>query len=137
MAHWRLSASEWALGEVTTARAVERVAAAGLDGIELNARWPFDPVALRKLLDANGVVASAISPGYSVARDLSHVQDEPRQQGVIHLRRCLEMAQELSAPIVVAGGQRPDRATHHGPAPNRPGSGGQVHFHRSGRRRYA
>jgi D-psicose/D-tagatose/L-ribulose 3-epimerase len=101
MAPWRLSASEWALGEVTTARAVERVAAAGLDGIELTARWPFDPAALRKLLDANGVVASGISPGYSLARDLSHVEDELRLRAITHLRQCLEMAQELDAPIVV------------------------------------
>jgi sugar phosphate isomerase/epimerase len=101
MGLWRLSASEWSLGEVTTARAIERVAAAGFDGIELTARWPFDPVSLRNLLYANGVVVSGISPGYSVARDLSHEQDEPRQRAVTHLRQCLEMAQELEAPIVV------------------------------------
>jgi D-psicose/D-tagatose/L-ribulose 3-epimerase len=98
---WRLSVSEWVLGERTLAQAIEAAAAAGLNGIEITARSSLDLAAARRALDAAGIAVSGISPGYSPDRDFADEGVTVRARAVAHLRRCVDMARELAAPVVV------------------------------------
>ena len=98
---WKYSVSEWVLNEPTTERAIECAAAAGLDAIELTASASFDPAAARRLVDALGLQVSGISPGVSADRDFAAASATQRRAAIAHLRHCIEMAQELSASIVV------------------------------------
>jgi D-psicose/D-tagatose/L-ribulose 3-epimerase len=100
-APWRLSVSEWVLGTTEISRAIEAAAAAGLNGIELTARSTFDLAAARHMLDDCGLSVSGISPGYSLDRDFGHESPTKRARAVTHLRRCIDLACELSAPVVV------------------------------------
>jgi sugar phosphate isomerase/epimerase len=93
--------SEWVLGTTEVVQAIDAAAAAGLSGIELTARSTFDLAAARHTLDACGLSVSGISPGYSLDRDFGHESSTMRARAVAHLRRCIDLACEFAAPVVV------------------------------------
>ena len=95
-----LSISEWVLDECTTARAIDRAAAAGYRAIELIA--PLNGArAARRALTATGLHVSSISPRRGWKRDCAHVSVFERAAAIDTLCGTIELAGELGAPAVV------------------------------------
>lgn len=98
-----LSVSEWTLAAATTAAAIERVAAAGYPAIELAADEGLDVGDAREHLDAHGLAVSSlcwIGLGHP-ERDCAHSSELVRRRAGEYLRRSLEQAHALGAPVLV------------------------------------
>jgi sugar phosphate isomerase/epimerase len=97
---WSLGASAWTLRERATRRAIERVAAAGYQGIELAVSEPVALAEIRWSLAASGLEACAIAPGVS-GLDCAHPSARLRRAALDHLGASLELALELGAPVII------------------------------------
>lgn len=98
---WPVGAAEWTLAAGSTAAAIERVARAGLDAIELTARGSDLDAAARRALAATGVRVTALLPGTSPDRDFADPDPVRRRAAAAHLRSTLALATDLDVPIVV------------------------------------
>ena len=103
LARGRFGVSAWIYGDAPLPETLGRIAAAGYDGVEL----PGEPDAwesadLRRWLRDHGLVPVALTASCMVAteRDLAHPDARIRGVAVDYVRRCLEMAAEIGAPIV-------------------------------------
>jgi D-psicose/D-tagatose/L-ribulose 3-epimerase len=98
-----LSVSEWTLMTPSTVEAIDRVAAAGYDAIEIAAVPELDVDAARERLDARGLTVSSmcwIGLGYP-DRDCAHEDERVRRKAADYLRSCLDQAHALGARTLV------------------------------------
>jgi sugar phosphate isomerase/epimerase len=99
-----LGVAAWIYGEMPLAATLDRIAAAGYDGVELPGepdQW--SPVELRRLLADAGLrpLALTASCAYpATRRDLAHPDPAIRAEAVAYIVRCLALAAEIGAPLV-------------------------------------
>jgi D-psicose/D-tagatose/L-ribulose 3-epimerase len=103
LARGRFGVSAWIYGDAPLPETLGRIAAAGFDGVELPGepgRWP--PGDLRRWLGDHGLapVALTASCWLTTERDLAHPDARVRGVAVDYIRRCLELAAEIGAPLV-------------------------------------
>ena len=103
LARGRFGVSAWIYGDAPLPETLGRIAAAGFDGVELPGepgRWP--PADLRRWLGDHGLapVALTASCWLTTERDLAHPDARVRGVAVDYIRRCLELAAEIGAPLV-------------------------------------
>lgn len=101
MRRFALSVSEWTLWPATTAEAIERVARAGYPAIELAATESLDPRAARDLVDTHGLTISSLCGLSDPGRDCAHQSERLRQRAGDYLRKSLEQAHALGAPVLI------------------------------------
>jgi D-psicose/D-tagatose/L-ribulose 3-epimerase len=100
----RYGVCAWIYGEAPLRQTLERIAAAGYDGVELPGEPSRMPAAeVRRLLhDAGlhpaGLTASCMYP--TTPRDLGHPDPAMRAQAVRYVETCLRFAAEIEAPLV-------------------------------------
>src|SRR5262245_40919613 len=102
LARGRFGVSTWIYGDAPLSETLDRIAAAGYDGVELPGepgRWK--PADLRRWLAECGLVPVALTASCAVetARDLAHPDARIRAVAVDYLRRCLGLAAEIGAPL--------------------------------------
>jgi D-psicose/D-tagatose/L-ribulose 3-epimerase len=98
-----LSVSEWTLDASSTTEAIDRVADAGYDAIEIAAVPELDVATARERLDARGLTVSSmcwIGLGYP-DRDCAHESERIRRRAGDYLRTCLDQAHALGAKTLV------------------------------------
>lgn len=100
-----LGVAAWIYGEAPLEATLDRIAAAGFDGVELSGepdRWR--PAELRRLLAHSGLrpLALAASCAYpATRRDLAHPDPAVRAEAVAYVLRCLcPIKDDRSAPIL-------------------------------------
>jgi sugar phosphate isomerase/epimerase len=98
---WPVGCTQWVLREADAGRAIERVAAAGYDAIELAGDPAADPVALGRAVAAAGLEVGSLCPVYSLERDCAHPDPALRRAAREYLARCVELAAALGAATVV------------------------------------
>jgi D-psicose/D-tagatose/L-ribulose 3-epimerase len=103
LARGRFGVSAWIYGDAPLPETLGRIAAAGFDGVELPGepgRWP--PGDLRRWLGDHGLapVALTASCWLTTERDLAHPDARVRGVAVDYIRRCLDLAAEIGAPLV-------------------------------------
>ncbi len=93
----------WIYGDAPLEQTLERIAAAGYDGVEIPGEPDaFDPAHVRRAL-ANtglapvGLTASCMVP--ATRRDLAHPDPAVRADAVGYLAACLRFAAEIGAPL--------------------------------------
>src|SRR5262245_41988057 len=102
LARGRFGVSAWIYGDAPLAETLDRIAAAGYDGVELPGepgRWKHAD--LRRWLAECGLtpVALTASCAFETERDLAHPDAQIRGGRVDYLRRCLGLAGEIGAPL--------------------------------------
>ena len=98
---WPVSCTEWVLREPEPARAIERVAAAGYDAVELAGNPAADAGALRAAVDAAGLEVSSLCAVYSLERDCAHADPALRRAAREYLAGCVELALAVGAATIV------------------------------------
>jgi D-psicose/D-tagatose/L-ribulose 3-epimerase len=98
---WVISATQWTTRAVDTADAMERIAGAGYDAIELAATPGADGNALALAARNAGISVSSLCAVYSLDRDCAAHDDLPRAAARDYLRECLELADTVAAPVIV------------------------------------
>ena len=98
---WPVSCTEWVLGEGEPVRAIERVAAAGYDAVELAGNPAADASALRAAADAAGLAVSSLCAVYSLERDCAHADPGLRRAAQEYLVGCVELALAVGAATIV------------------------------------
>jgi len=97
---WRLAVSEWTLRERSTERALERIAAAGFDAVELGGATVHQARAQRALA-ATGLQVTSVCPLFGAEHDFAADDPAVRQAAADLLRCWIEFAGEVGAPIVI------------------------------------
>jgi sugar phosphate isomerase/epimerase len=93
----------WIYGDAPLEATLDRVAAAGYDGVELPGEPDlFAPADVRRALARSGLkplglTASCMVP--ATRRDLAHPDPQVRAEAVRYLQQCLRFAAELGAPL--------------------------------------
>jgi D-psicose/D-tagatose/L-ribulose 3-epimerase len=98
---WPISATQWTTRETDPARAIERIAAAGYDAIELAADPAVDGPALARAVQDAGLKVSSLCAMYSLERDCAAADPALRAAAGEYVRDCLELADAVGAPVVV------------------------------------
>lgn len=93
--------SEWTLWPASTPEALARVADAGYAAIEFAATAALDPAAARDLAEAHGLKISSLCGIGDAGRDCAHESPELRRSAGEYLRRSLDQAHELGAPVLI------------------------------------
>jgi D-psicose/D-tagatose/L-ribulose 3-epimerase len=100
----RFGVSAWIYGDAPLERTLARIAAAGYDGVELPGepgRWPGGD--LRRMLADHGLAPVALTASCMVPeteRDLAHPDPRVRAVAVDYVRRTVELAADIGAPLV-------------------------------------
>jgi sugar phosphate isomerase/epimerase len=93
----------WIYGDVPLDATLERIAAAGYDGVEIPGEpGLFDPGEVRRLLARHGLTPSGLTASCMVPatrRDLAHPDPAIRADAVGYLVACLRFAAEIGAPL--------------------------------------
>ncbi|WP_419998628.1 sugar phosphate isomerase/epimerase family protein [Streptomyces boninensis] len=94
---WHSPVTEQALAEV-----LPRLAGWGFDCVELPLEDPADwePKAAARLLDASGLAPAAVIAVLGPGRDLVRTEPESVRTTQDYLRRCVDAAAEVGAPVV-------------------------------------
>jgi D-psicose/D-tagatose/L-ribulose 3-epimerase len=101
-ASWPLSATQWIFGREPLAETAERLRGAGYDGIELSGEPDsLDLAEVRSVLDAYGLTVTSICGLYTPERDIGHPDARVRAGGVDYVKRCVELAHEVGAAVVI------------------------------------
>lgn len=101
--------SEWTLWPAGTPEAVTRVADAGYSAIEFAATAALDPARARDLAQSHGLTISSLCGIGDPGRDCAHESAELRRSAGEYLRKSLDQAHELGAPVlIVVPTYRPD-----------------------------
>jgi sugar phosphate isomerase/epimerase len=100
-APWPLSATQWTTRETDPARAIDRIAAAGYDAIELAADPSADGAALARAVRDAGLRVSSLCAVYSLERDCADADPALRASAVRYLHGCVELADAVGAPVIV------------------------------------
>jgi sugar phosphate isomerase/epimerase len=103
LARGRFGVSAWIYGGAPLTETLARIAAAGYDGVELPGepdRWRA--AELRRWLGDHGLLPVALTAScwLTTERDLAHPDARVRGVAVDYMRRCLELAAEIEAPLV-------------------------------------
>jgi D-psicose/D-tagatose/L-ribulose 3-epimerase len=97
-----VSATQWIFGREPLRETAERLRAAGYDGIELSGEPDaLDLAEVRSVLDATGLAVTSICGLYTPERDISHPDAGIRAGGVDYVKRCVELAQEVGAKVLI------------------------------------
>jgi sugar phosphate isomerase/epimerase len=96
-----LSVSEWTLGGVGTAEAIEIVSRAGYPAIEFAAIPALDARVARERLDDHGLTVSSVCGMSDAERDCAHESSRRRRLAGEYLRASLEQTHELGADVLV------------------------------------
>jgi D-psicose/D-tagatose/L-ribulose 3-epimerase len=108
---WRFAVSEWTLREQHTERALERIAAAGFDAVELGGAT-LDPARARRALAETGLAVTSVCPLFGAGHDFAADDPDVRRAAADLLRRWLEFAGEVSAAaVIVVPSDRPAPAS--------------------------
>ncbi len=94
--------SAWIYGDAPLGETLERIAAAGYDGVELPGEpGRFRLAEVRGLLARAGLVPLALTASCAEARrDLAHPDPAVRAEAVGYVERCCAFAAEIGAPLV-------------------------------------
>lgn len=98
-----VAACAWIYGAAPLAETLERIAAAGCDGVELPGEPDqIRPAAARALLVRHRLTPVALTAACSVEmrRDLAHPDPDVRSNAVAYVVRCLRFAAECGIPLV-------------------------------------
>ena len=102
MRRWPVSVSEWVLGQGELARNAERLASLGYDGIELAGEPARTSAsAIERELASSGLRVTSICGMYTPERDLANPDPVIRAAASEYVRRCLDVAGEVGAPVVI------------------------------------
>jgi sugar phosphate isomerase/epimerase len=97
---WRFAVSEWTLRERYTERALERIAAAGFDAVELGGARVHQARARRALAET-GLYVTSVCPLFGAEHDFAADDPAVRQAAADLLRRWVEFAGEVGASAVI------------------------------------
>ncbi len=93
----------WIYGDAPLDATLERIAAAGYDGVEIPGEPDrFDPGDIRRLLARHGLQPLGLTASCTVPatrRDLAHPDPAVRADAVAYLVDCLRFAAEIDAPL--------------------------------------
>jgi sugar phosphate isomerase/epimerase len=101
--HAGVGVCAWIYGDAPLEGTLARIAAAGYGGVELPGepeRW--DPREVRRWLERYRLAPVALTASCKVpetARDLAHPDPAVRSEAVTYLRKCLEFAAAVGAPL--------------------------------------
>ena len=100
----RFGVCAWIYGDAPLGATLERIAAAGYDGVELPGEPALlEPLDVRRLLERHrlaplGLTASCAVP--ATRRDLAHPEPVIRAEAVAYVVSCLRFAAAVGAPLV-------------------------------------
>ncbi len=97
----RYGVCTWTFGDRPLAEVARRVAALGLDGVELAGDLSLDPHQTRRLLAGHGLAALSITPENV---DICHPDPGVRRPAVDYYLRLVDWAAELGAPLISCHG---------------------------------
>ena len=81
---------------------IDRLASLGYDAVELGAELPLAEASeARDLIDDAGLSVSSICPSFTAKRDLSHPDQEVRENAVRYLGEVAELAAAVDAPVII------------------------------------
>jgi sugar phosphate isomerase/epimerase len=81
---------------------IDRLASLGYDAVELGAELPLAEASeARDLIDDAGLSVSSICPSFTAERDLSHPDQEVRENAVRYLGEVAELAAAVGAPVII------------------------------------
>jgi sugar phosphate isomerase/epimerase len=81
---------------------IDRLASLGYDAVELGAELPLAQASeARDLIDDAGLSVSSICPSFTAERDLSHPDQEVRENAVRYLVEVAELAAAVDAPVII------------------------------------
>jgi D-psicose/D-tagatose/L-ribulose 3-epimerase len=99
----RFGVCAWIYGDAPLEQTLERIAAAGYDGVEIPGEPDaFDPASVRRALANSGLVPVGLTASCMVPatrRDLAHPDPTARADAVGYLVACLRFAAEIGAPL--------------------------------------
>jgi D-psicose/D-tagatose/L-ribulose 3-epimerase len=100
----RFGVCAWIYGDGPLDLTLERIAAAGYDGVEIPGEPDlFDPTDVRRLLVRHGLTPLGLTASCMVPatrRDLAHPDLSIRRDAVRYIVDCLRFAAEIDAPLV-------------------------------------
>lgn len=101
----RYSISNWIYGDEPLEATVRRLQRFGYDGIELMGEPDrYDARDVKRLTEDHGLLVTSIAGMYpwpTDSRDLSNPDPGVRRRAVDYLRRCVDFALEVGAPLVI------------------------------------
>jgi sugar phosphate isomerase/epimerase len=100
----RFGVCAWIYGDAPLDATLDRIAAAGYDGVEIPGEpASFDPAEVRRLLARHGLLPLGLTASCMVPatrRDLAHPDPGVRADAVRYVVDCLRFAAEVGAPLV-------------------------------------
>lgn len=101
----KYSISNWIYGDEPIEKSMERMSRFGYDGIEVKGEPDqYDAKKLRELMESYGLEASSIAGMYpwpTDERDLANPDEKVRRRAVEYVRRCVDFASQIGAPLVI------------------------------------
>jgi len=97
----RFGVCTWTFGDMPLPQLAGRLAALGLDGVELFGDLSVDPGEARRVLADHGLVALSVTPDDV---DLAHPDAEVRGRALDYYLRLVDWAADLGAPLISCHG---------------------------------
>ena len=102
MSRHRYSYNLMGFGGEDVGFSLERVARLGYDAVEVEGEPErHDPRRIEALAGDLGLTISSVCPNFTSERDLSHPDPDVRREAIAYVRRVVEFAGRLGAPLVV------------------------------------
>lgn len=101
----KYSISNWIYGDEPLETTFQRLSRHGFDGVELMGEPErYHPEEVRQLCDKYGLRVLSIAGMYpwpTTERDLANPDPGVRQRAVVYLRRCVDFACDVEAPLII------------------------------------
>lgn len=101
----KYSISNWIYGDEPFEKTLERLTKFKYDGVEIKGEpGTYDVKKVRELLRSYNLEASSVAGMYpwpTEERDLANANEKVREKAVNYVKKCLDFARDVEAPLVI------------------------------------